>query len=404
MNRRARGLATPVLFGVAALLLAAACTTGNEPPPIYPEGDDGARRLGTVALYRQITLPDNFILRPDEFGSVAVDAARGLLYVGSREGTLLALEQDSGDVVWELPLGGPVASTPVLVRDEVGEQLLVGTDNGGLFSIDPATTKERWRYETDGRIRNPAVLVEGVVYLVNSRDQVFALDARTGAWRWQYEQELQTDFTVLGHAGLGFVPAVDPTAGDPGTLYACFDNGKVVALSASSGEALWIASVASTEDPNFVDCDSTPIPDPERQRVYVAGQSTGVFALALEDGTRQWQFPIDGVGSIAEGPGGALVVVSSLEGVFALDRDGHSLWRTQLDPGSLSWPVLAGDELVITHSELGLVALEPSTGEVLGRMFTGSGMSSTPIFDRGSQRLYAISNRGMLVGIQLEPD
>jgi outer membrane protein assembly factor BamB len=388
---------------VGALAIAAcACTTGTEPPPIYPEGDDGARRLGTVALYRQITLPDNFILRPDEFGSVAVDAARGLIYVGSRDGNLLALAQDTGEVVWELPLGGPVSGTPVLARTDDGEHLLVGTDNGALFSLDPETLKERWSYQTDGRIRNPALVVEGVVYLVNSRDQVFALDARKGAWRWQYEQELQTDFTVLGHAGLGFVPSVDPTAGDPGTLFACFDNGKVVALSASSGEALWIASVASTDDPNFVDCDSTPVPDLQRQRVYVAGQSTGVFGLALEDGARQWHFPVEGVGSIAEGPGGALVVASSLEGVFALDRDGHSLWRTQLDPGSLSWPVLAGDAMVVTHSDLGLVALEPSTGEVLGRMFTGSGMSSTPIFDPGSRRLYAISNRGVLVGIQLD--
>jgi outer membrane protein assembly factor BamB len=383
-------------------LLVAACANGTEPPPIYAEGDDGARRLGSVALMRPVTLPDNFILRPDEFGSVGVDTKRGLLYVGSREGSLLALEQHTGDVVWELPLGGPVSSTPVLATIDDVEQLLVGTDNGALFSIDPATAKERWSYQTDGRIRNAALVAEGVVYIVNSRDQVFALDARGGAWRWQYEQELQTDFTVLGHAGLAFVPSADPTAGDPGTVFACFDNGKVAALSAGSGEALWLVSVAATDDLNFVDCDSTPLPDLERQRIYVVGQATGVHALTLEDGAKLWRFPLEGGSAVVEGPGGALWVSSSLEGVFALDREGRSLWRTQLDPGTVSVPLFAGDTLVVTHSDYGMLALEPATGEVLGRMFTGSGMSSTPIFDPVARRLYAISNRGVLVGVQLE--
>lgn len=391
-----------VLAAACASAGATGCATGNEPPPIYPEGDDGARRLGTVSIMRQVTLPDNFILRPDEFGSVGVDPERGLVYVGSREGSLLALAEADGEVVWELPLGGPVSSPPVLARTEDAEHLLVGTDNGTLFSIDPVTTKERWSYPTDGRIRNPAVVVEGVVYMVNSRDQVFALDARTGAWRWQYEQELQTDFTVLGHAGLAFVPAVDPTAGDPGTIYACFDNGKVVALSAGSGEALWIGTVGATDTPNFVDCDSTPLPDPETDTLYVVGQSTGVHALALEDGARKWRFPLEGGSAVVDGPGGSLLVSSSLEGVFALDREGRSLWRTQLDPGSVSAPLVAGDTIVVTHSDLGLVAFEPATGEVLGRMFTGSGMSSTPTWDPRSRRLYAISNRGLLVGVTLQ--
>lgn len=387
--------------GCAAILLAAACANGTEPPPIYAEGDDGARRLGTIALMRPITVPDNFILRPDEFGSVAIDHARGLIYVGSREGSLLALAQQTGDVVWELPLGGPVSSTPVLAVVDDVEQLLVGTDNGALFSLDPATQKERWSYQTDGRIRNPALVAEGVVYFVNSRDQIYALDARGGAWRWQYEQELQTDFTVLGHAGLAFVPAADPTAGDPGTIYTCFDNGKVAALSAGSGEAMWLVSVASTDDLNFVDCDSTPLPDLERGRVYVVGQSTGVHALAIEDGAKLWRFPLEGGGTITEGPGGALWIASSLEGVFALDREGRTMWRTQLDPGTVSTPILAGDTLVVTHSDHGMLALEPATGEVLGRMFTGSGMSSTPVFDAKARRLYAITNRGILVGVQI---
>jgi len=327
-----------------ASLLACACAPNDSAaPPLHAGEGQAARDLGTVTLSRSITVPDNFIMRPDEAAGVTADPVRHVIYTGSREGTMLALDPESGEVVWERDLAGPVASKPVVAEIAAGESvLLVGTDNGMLFAFDPDTKTERWRYATDGRIRNPAVVLEGVVYFVNSRDQVFALDVRTGTWRWQYEQELQTDFTVYGHGGLTIVPATDPSAPESASVLACFDNGKVVALSAGAGEALWIASVAPPGGGNFVDCDATPLPDFTRGLLFVSGQSTGVHALSILDGTPVWNFPMRGAGTVVDAPGGALAVASSLEGVFALDRDGRLLWRRQLDPGSLSVPVVVG--------------------------------------------------------------
>jgi outer membrane protein assembly factor BamB len=385
---------------VALALALGACARGDEPPPIHARGSDGARELGVVELLRPVTPADNFVLRPDESGAVGIDADRHLVYVGSREGTLLALDAVTAEVRWERKLGGPVSGVPVLVTDDVGQTLFVGTDNGELHAIDPETTQERWSYPTDGRIRNGALVLDGVVYLVNSRDQVFALDARTGKWRWQYEQTLQTDFTIDGHAGLALVlPA--PGSGNEPQILACFDNGKVAALSADSGDALWLGSVAPTEGGNFADCDTTPIVDAAANAVYVAGQSTGVYALSLTDGAVVWRYPGQGIGSIAEDPGGLLIAMSSLEGIMAIDRRGRSVWRTQLDPGSLGRPVVVGDTLVLTHAEAGLVALDVSTGALLGRIPTGSGMSGTVTYDPATSRVYAISNRGVLVGVRL---
>ncbi|MBK6916845.1 MAG: PQQ-binding-like beta-propeller repeat protein [Deltaproteobacteria bacterium] len=386
---------------VVALAGLAACTRGDEPPPLHAEGSDAARSFGVVELMRQITVPDNFILRPDEFAGVGIDDARARIYVGSREGTLLALERDRGEVVWERPMGGPVASRPVLAGEGAEQQLLVGTDNGDLFALDPADGSERWRHPTDGRIRNPALQHEGVVFVVNSRDQVFALDARTGAWRWQVERPLQTDFTVHGHAGLSFTAGGNDGDGEVGTLWACFDDGSVSAIAAASGQLLWDVTVAPKEGGNFVDCDTTPLVDREGELLFVAGQSTGVTALARSDGAERWVFPVRGVGALQLGPGGILIAVSSLEGVFALDRRGALLWRTQLDVGSLGEPAVVGDTVIITHVERGLVALDAGSGDVLDQLLTGSGMSSVPVWDPTTARMYAITNRGVLLGVRL---
>lgn len=387
----------------------AACGPTGRLEVMHPQGSDAARAVFRVAMTQQITVPDNFIMHPDEMGAVVADHPRDLLYVGSREGTLLALDMLSGEVLWELPLGGAVASTPVMVdlptegagseSDDAKGVLLVGTDNGEEIAVDLETREELWRYGTDGKIRRPPVVAEGVVHIANSRDQVFGLDLRTGAWRWQYEQPLQTGFTVSGYAGLAYQASTDGAR--PGVLYTGFGNGKVAALDAGSGEALWLASVAPAQGGDFSDCDSTPLLDVAAGRVYVAGQQTGVASLSLEDGTEQWRFDVRAAGDLVWGAGTDMIGASSLEGVFSLDRDGQLLWRTQVDPGVLSRPLVVEDTVYVAHNESGLLALDRGTGELLARIDPGSGVSSPPVFDPTLARVYATSNRGVLYGLQL---
>lgn len=357
-----------------------------------------------VDYHVTLTAPDNFVLRPDEFGGVTLDRRRGRLYAGSRDGQLFALQAEDGGIVWSMDFGGAVASLPVLVEGDGADDpslLLIGTDNGVLHAIGVDERDTVWSYETPGRIRNAPIAYEGVVFFANSRDQVYALDLRTGDWRWQYEQELQTDFTVHGHAGLTFVPSSEEGV-ELGTVYSCFDNGKVVALAAGSGESLWIASVAPPEGGDFIDCDTTPLVDTDAGLVYVAGQSTGVHALELDSGDVRWKFDLRAVGSLVPTPDGALVGTSSLEGVFALEDDGSRLrWRTRTDPGVLSRPVVAHGHMFVTHSEHGLLAFDLQTGELAAQLRTGSGMTSTPTYDVERQRMFAISNRGMLVVLRV---
>lgn len=395
-------------WAACGLALALGCGAHDEVELVYPAQGQAARAVMAVDYARWLTAPDNFVMRPDEAGAAAVDPARGVVYVGTREGFLLALDALDGRIVHERKLEDSVFGIPVLVAGPGSDEplLLVGTDNGTIHALSPDDLQTRWRYETPGRIRNAPVVHQGVVFFVNSRDQIYALDLRDGAWRWQYEQELQTGFTVHGHAGLTLRPGSDEDT-ELGTLYACFDNGKVVALAASSGQALAIGSVAPPEGGDFIDCDATPLLDVDAGVVYVAGQSTGVMALELDGLDERWRLPMRGAGTlVAVPPGspgeGALVGTSSLEGVFAVERDGSRLrWRTRVDPGVLSEPVLVGDVVFTTHSELGLLAFDLATGEPLAQLRTGSGMASVPTYAPGLQRLFAMSNRGMFLAVRV---
>ncbi len=382
------------MMAVAAAGLLVACGADERRVSLYPESDSAARVNLTPALITQVTLPDNFVLRPDEFGGVVADPGRRLIYVGNRAGALMALRMEDGGVEWELNFPGAISGEGLIADD--GKLLLIGTDNGDLVAFDLDARKTRWTYETQGMIRNLPLVVEGVVYIVNSRDQVFALDLRSGTWRWQYDQPYPTDFTVHGHAGLTYLPAQQ---GDEaaGTVFTGFSNGKVAAIGATSGEALWLVSVAPPEGGDFADADATPLVLAEQGVVVVAGQNTGVHGLALADGAQRWFHPVRGAGSVALGPRGLLAFASALEGLFVLEHGGRVRWRRQTNPGFLSAPLIVGDTIYVTHSEDGLLAHDIETSEYLGGFDPGSGMSGAPTYDPVFGRFYALTNRGALI-------
>lgn len=382
---------------------------------VHAEQSEAARAIWSVDFVREFTVPEPFRFQTEEYGSAVADPSRGLIYVGSRDGTLLALEDRRGEVVWERDIGGGLSSVPILVCVDLeqglghaagpGERpdwMITGTDDGALVAVDLESTEVVWRYRTGGVIRTPAIVGEGVVHFANSRDQILAVDLRGGEWVWEFDGTFQKDFTVFGRAGLAYLPADEQGETVAGMLYTGFGDGKVVALDAASGVSRWMESLAPIDGTSlFVDVDTTPVIVPERGELLVANQTSGVFALALADGARRWNTPIRAVGSLVTAPGGVVLAASSLEGLFALEPDGRVRWHQQLDPGAIATPLVVDDTVILAHSDMGLLAYATQDGELLGLLFNGSGSSGQPTFDPVLGRVYASSDRGLLYALRL---
>ena len=411
-GRRAARAALATLPLCAALL---GCGVAAKTVTIHPESSDAARQVWSVDFVREFTIAENFRYQTEEYGTIVADPARGLLYASSRDGTLLALDDVDGSFVWEMDLGGGLSGVPVLLTVDLelergqlatGAQapdwMLVGTDDGSLVALDLEAREVRWSHRTGGVVREAAVLGEGVIHFVNSRDQVVTVDLTSGDWIWEYAGEFQKDFTVFGRAGLAYLPPAEP--GDSGVLFTGFADGRVAAIDATSGGARWVEPLAPADTKLFVDVDTTPLIDVERGELVVANQASGLYALALEDGARRWNTPVRAVGSLGRGPAGVTIAASSLEGIFGVEPDGRIRWHQQLDPGALAEPLIVGDTVFVAHSELGLFAYATGDGELLARLFTGSGSSGRPSFDPVQGRVYASSDRGQLYALRLLPD
>ena len=130
-------------------------------------------------------MPDPF----DVFLSSPVVAA-GVVYFGSGDGNLYALDAGSGTLRWKFHTGNVIHASPALA-DGV---LYIGSWDSYFYALDAASGRQRWRFKTgeDPNINNQvgiqssAVVADGVVYFGCRDSHLYALDAASGAKRWAF--------------------------------------------------------------------------------------------------------------------------------------------------------------------------------------------------------------------------
>jgi outer membrane protein assembly factor BamB len=87
--------------------------------------------------------------------------ANGVVYVGSEDENVYALNASTGAKLWSFATGNFFISSPTVANGVV----YVGTDDGNLYALNATTGAKVWSYTTGGTVESPAV-ANGVVYIV----------------------------------------------------------------------------------------------------------------------------------------------------------------------------------------------------------------------------------------------
>jgi outer membrane protein assembly factor BamB len=302
-----------------------------------------------------------FGLRP------AIDSGR--VYVAGHGGDVKALELESGREVWQTDTEIPLSGGPA-----VGDGLVVvGGSGGEVVALDAGSGEKRWQVMTGGEVLTAPTVAGGIIVVRTVDGRLRGLRSSDGGEEWSYEQPVPR-LTLRGNGA----PVVD---GD--MVIAGLDNGKVVALSLTTGELLWNTTVAPsrgrTEIERLVDIDS-----PVRiagDDIFVVGYQGRVAMLARDTGQLWWGRDLSSNRGLAA-DGDTLFVTTADSTVVALRRrDGTPLWsQDALLRRSLTAPVLSGDALVVADFEGYVHWLDAATGQMLARGKTGSGrMSNSPV-------------------------
>lgn len=104
-----------------------------------------------------------------------------LVYVATEEspsGRVYALEMRTGKVVWDTKTGG-VAAAMALTRD----RLFAGTESGIVIALDPDTGGILWRRRVSGAVRAAPVPTTAGLLVITTSDSLYLLDPASGAVR-----------------------------------------------------------------------------------------------------------------------------------------------------------------------------------------------------------------------------
>lgn len=170
---------------------------------------------------------------------------------------------------------GPIRTAPALS----GDAIYLGSGDGSVYAIDKQTGSRRWQFHTQGPVHSSPAVSRGLVYF-SSRDKfVYAVNEKTGKEKWKFEMGEDLPYTN----GWDFFLSSPNVTGD--RLYIGGGDGYLYALNSTNGKLLWKFNAGAR-------IRTTPA---VAGNAVIFGAMNGyVYSLALETGTVQWKFATDG--------------------------------------------------------------------------------------------------------------
>jgi eukaryotic-like serine/threonine-protein kinase len=111
--------------------------------------------------------------------------ANGLLYFGSVDNLLYAVDIKSGWSVWRFRTGHSIISSPAFAQGLV----IFGSADGRIYGVDGRSSKERWHFETEGQVTANPLIHQGMVLCGSVDGHMYCLELLTGKLRWKFLTE-----------------------------------------------------------------------------------------------------------------------------------------------------------------------------------------------------------------------
>lgn len=307
----------------------------------------------------------------------------GIIYFGSRDKKVYALDAYTKDKKWEFETGGWVDSTPAVSDGFV----YVCSRDGYLYSLDAKTGALKWKYQTGGTDTSSPLVVNGVVYCGSGYPNqfVYALNAYSGDLLWKSS----TSQYVYSS------PAMSDN-----TIYIGANDGKFYSFSAPKGE-IKFAPFATSGEIYFSS------PAIANKIIYgVPGKyDKNLYAIDSESGKSLWSVQItasslnaSNVSSISITEDGKLYVGSGDVGssyiLTCIDINSHAvLWQTKAPDltalgtltmlGYTSSPAATKNNIFIGSGDKKLYVVNADNGTIIESHTLDGEIISSPIVSNG---------------------
>lgn len=300
---------------------------------------------------------------------------------------------------WNKTNGGRIWQTPI---DEAitggvsaGESsVFLGTGNGSAIALDAQTGKMRWTKRLSSEVLAVSPARNGVVVFRTSDGRLHGLSAQSGEVLWQ--QLRQTPVLSLRGAGTPVVVGSMVIAG--------FDSGVITAFDMQSGRGLWEATLSTPRGSSDIDrmTDVDGKLKPLGEALFAASYNGQIVGINMRNGSIGWAASYSSYSGVDADPNG--LYTSSAEGdVWKLDpQTGNPIWKLDdLQHRQPTAPTLQGNYIVIGDQEGYLHWINSSNGQVAARTRGDTGgYTVAPVQD--GNVIYTFGRNGLLSAFTIQ--
>ena len=281
----------------------------------------------------------------------------GLVFAASDKGEVVAVNLENGHQVWVKKFkkiqfsAGPGAGSGMVV---------VGSSKGWVIALEASSGRELWRTHVNSELLSAPAIGAKAVVLRSVDGRLHSFDSSTGKESWSVEQQVPR-LSLRGTA----IPVISKD------LVVCgFDNGKVMAVSLSTGDTVWDTALATphgrTELDRLVDVDSSV--GVVGDNVFATGFQGRTAMLALDSGQIWWAHDMSSYRGLSVDADNLFVTQSDGIVLALRQRDGSEVWHNdKLKRRGLSAPAVTSTAIAVADYQGYLHWLNKSTGELVAR-------------------------------------
>lgn len=296
-------------------------------------------------------------------GSIDSSAAivSGIVYVGSGDGVLHAIDLATGKPRWQYKTGGSFGESSPCVHNGV---VYIGALEGILHAVDAAAGKTIWTFQTEGEIKSSPNVYQNRIYF-GSYDQHLYCLSPSGTLIWKF---------MTGG------PVHSTPAADGGMVYASGCDAIFRAIAAETGKQAYEISIREYTGASAALRDGY---------AYVGTFANEVLGLNLEQRNVQWTYrhatrtlPYYSSAAVTQD---YVIVGGRDKMVHGLQRStGKELWTFLTGARVESSPLVSANRVFIGSSDGNLYELDLISGAKTWQFIAGAALTASPAAAQGA--------------------
>jgi outer membrane protein assembly factor BamB len=237
-----------------------------------------------------------------------VVVANGVVYFGSTDNNVYAVNAQNGDRVWSYAAGDAV-QTGIAVA---GGAVYASSFEGDLFSLDASSGTKIWSYPAQSVSAASVAVADGTVYTSGLGAIIMALSVSNGIKKWELGQDGQ------GMRGIALAGHV---------VYLGTSGGDVYALHGGGGKAIWSFPANGEITSGVAFADGV---------VYAGSFGQSIYALNASNGRQVWTYQTGG--QVASG-------ITVANGIVYAASDDNNLYALSASGGKVVWKFPTGGQV-----------------------------------------------------------